>query len=243
MYSELEREANIARNRALLEGLEISQGSAALGIVKNVKAKSTTKPVQSAKRKRKDPEEEPPRRQSARLQKAVVDPNETPAQRKKREVCCSLFFSKTLLILIQTDEEASRITQEKVRLEAEQHARAAKKARHEDLVLHKLVEQDPEDISTLNVTFKAVISQPHPRRVSDTEAFVYESDKDKREEREVEDLKKRMGSLKVVARAKVNQNRIYSAAYHPDVSKDLVFFGGMFSLLFSIKCLTDLFVR
>lgn len=131
-----------------------------------------------------------------------------------------------------------RIKQEEERLEGEQRARAAKRPRHENLVLHKLVEQDPEDISTLNVTLKAVISQSHPRRIGDFDAFVYESDKDKREQREVEDLKKRLESLKVAARAKVNQNRIYSAAYHPDVSKDLVFFGGMFSPLLSGKCLT-----
>lgn len=51
-------------------------------------------------------------------------------------------------------------------------------------------------------------------------------DKDKRENREVDELRKRLQSLKVVARAKVNQNRIYSAAYHPELSKDLIFFGG-----------------
>ncbi|KXN86877.1 hypothetical protein AN958_09472, partial [Leucoagaricus sp. SymC.cos] len=204
---ELEREANIARNRALMEGLEVSQGSALLGLVKKVKP--TAKPVQPVKRKRKEPEEEAPRRQSARLRKAVVDPNETPEQRKKREA----------------EEETLRIKQEEERLEAEEQGRTAKKPRHEDLVLHKLIEQDPEDISTLNTMFQVVVSKPHPRRVGDFDAFVYESDRDKREEREVEDLRKRLGSLKVVARAKVNQNRIYSAAYHPDVSKDLVFFG------------------
>jgi len=32
--------------------------------------------------------------------------------------------------------------------------------------------------------------------------------------------------LKVVARAKVMQDRVYSAAYHPDPTKDLIFFGG-----------------
>jgi hypothetical protein len=73
-----------------MEGLEISQGSAVLGMVK--KTKSTAKPVQPAKRKRKEPEEEAPRRQSARLKKVVVDPNETPEQRRKREVCHSQSF-------------------------------------------------------------------------------------------------------------------------------------------------------
>lgn len=118
-----------------------------------------------------------------------------------------------------------RIKQEEERLAAEGQARAAKKPRHEDLVLHKLVPQDPEDISTLNNIFKAVTTLPHPRRVGEFDAFVY-SDKDKRESREVAELTKKLESLKVVARAKVNQNRIYSAAYHPEISKDLVFFGG-----------------
>lgn len=66
-----------------MEGLEVSQGALALGIAK---PKPVAKPVQPAKRKRKEPEEELPRRQSARLRKTVFDPNETPAQRKKREV-------------------------------------------------------------------------------------------------------------------------------------------------------------
>lgn len=85
--------------------------------------------------------------------------------------------------------------------------------------------QDPEDISTLNNIFKAVTTLPHPRRAGEFDAFVY-NDKDKRESREVAELTKKLESLKVVARAKVNQNRIYSAAYHPEISKDLVFFGG-----------------
>lgn len=93
-------------------------------------------------------------------------------------------------------------------------------------MLHKLVEQDPEDISTLDMTLKAIVGHPHARRVSDCDTFEY--DNSKRDEREVENLKKRLGSMRVVARAKVNQNRIYSCAYHPDVSKDLIFFGGMF---------------
>ncbi|KAF5358192.1 hypothetical protein D9756_001524 [Leucocoprinus leucothites] len=212
---ELEREANIARNRALMEGLEVNRVSSTLGIVKKAKptakpVQPTAKPVQPTKRKRREPEEEAPRRQSARLRKTLVDPNETLVQRKKRE---------------KAEEETLRIKQEEERLAAEEQARAAKRPRHEDLVLHKLVEQDPEDISTLNIMFKAVTNQSHPRRTGDFDAFEYENDKDKREQREVEELRKRLGSLKVVARAKVNQNRIYSAAYHPDVSKDLIFFG------------------
>ncbi|XP_006458082.1 hypothetical protein AGABI2DRAFT_183171 [Agaricus bisporus var. bisporus H97] len=202
---ELEREANIARNRALMEDLELSRGASNLGIAK---PKPAAKPVQPAKRKRKETEELP-RRQSARLRKSVVDPNETPAQRKKR----------------LEKEEALRIKQEEARFEAEEKARTAKRPRHEDLVLHKLVEQDPEDISTLDTVFKSVVDESHPRRVGDFDAFEYDDDSDKREAREVAKLREKLQSLKVVARAKVNQNRIYSAAYHPEVSKDLIFFG------------------
>ena len=39
-------------------------------------------------------------------------------------------------------------------------------------------------------------------------------------------LKEKLGKLKIVARAKVTQDRIYSAAYHPEPTKDLIFFGG-----------------
>jgi hypothetical protein len=198
-----------------------------LGIVKSAKTKSVAKPVQPAKRKRNDTEEEAPRRQSARLRKTLPDPNETRTQRKKREVQYVRSYFTCLLNLEQAEEEVLRIKREEERLEAEERAREAKRARHEDLLLNKLVEHGPEDLSTLNTTFKTVVNRPHTRRVRDFDAFVYESDKDKQEEHEIRELRKRLGSLRVVARAKVNQNRIYSAAYHPEVSKDLVFFGGM----------------
>lgn len=40
------------------------------------------------------------------------------------------------------------------------------------------------------------------------------------------ELREKLGNLVVVARAKVARERIYSAAYHPDATKDLIFFGG-----------------
>jgi WD repeat-containing protein 76 len=48
----------------------------------------------------------------------------------------------------------------------------------------------------------------------------------KREAAEVAALSERLRELKVVARAKVTQDRVYSAAYHPEPTKDLIFFGG-----------------
>ena len=51
-------------------------------------------------------------------------------------------------------------------------------------------------------------------------------DEDQKNEAEVADLRKKLQKLRVVSRAKVTQDRIYSAAYHPEPTKDLVFFGG-----------------
>ena len=89
-YSELEREANIARNRALLQELELKEAVSSLGIPKSTsaKAKSNAKPVQPAKKvKRERNEDAGPRRTSARLRTApAIDPNESPGTKRKREV-------------------------------------------------------------------------------------------------------------------------------------------------------------
>lgn len=87
-------------------------------------------------------------------------------------------------------------------------------------MLHKLVEQYSEDIPTLNMTLEAIVSRPHT-------SCVTQYNNGKRYEREVKNLRNRLRSMKIVSRAKVNRNRIYSCAYHPDISKDLIFFGGM----------------
>jgi WD repeat-containing protein 76 len=50
--------------------------------------------------------------------------------------------------------------------------------------------------------------------------------KDKMEAAEVAALRERFQNMKIVARAKVTQDRVYSAAYHPDPTTDLIFFGG-----------------
>lgn len=82
--SELERQANIARNKALLESLNIKEAAASLA-TKETSEKA--KPIQPAKKfKREKPEPLAPRRQSLRLRKEVIDPNETPSKKRKREV-------------------------------------------------------------------------------------------------------------------------------------------------------------
>jgi WD repeat-containing protein 76 len=84
---ELEREANIARNKALLEQLALKQAVDSLGFPPKSKPapKPTAKPVQSKRPKKEKVEPDAPRRQSLRL-KNPVDPDENPSQKRKREV-------------------------------------------------------------------------------------------------------------------------------------------------------------
>ena len=90
--SELERQANIARNKALLEELELADAVNDLGFSKKPpppppKAKGKAKPVKPAKRPRREVVEDPgPRRQSARLKRSADDPNEGPERKKARLV-------------------------------------------------------------------------------------------------------------------------------------------------------------
>jgi len=65
---------------------------------------------------------------------------------------------------------------------------------------------------------------PKPQPSAKYESFSYEDTKE--EEREVTELKEKLTKLKIVARAKVTMNRVYCAQYHPEKSKDLIFFGG-----------------
>ncbi|KAI0065378.1 WD40 repeat-like protein [Artomyces pyxidatus] len=210
---ELEREANIARNRLLLEQLEIKSAVEALGFPSKPKpaaqAKSKAKPVQPAKRVKKEAAETP-RRTSARLRRAVVDPTETPAKKRKRE----------------QEEEKERRKEEDERLAAEERAREAKKPRHDDLDLSVLAEQEEWDsgpLSALNHVFQAVTQQVQPRRAAAPDAFVF--DGDAKEDAEAAALRERLSKMRIVARAKVTQDRVYSATYHPEVTKDLIFFG------------------
>jgi hypothetical protein len=65
--------------------------------------------------------------------------------------------------------------------------------------------------------------------------------KDKKEAAEVAALRERFQNMKIVARAKVTQDRVYSAAYHPDPTTDLIFFGGECTVLYTRGL--DLWVR
>jgi hypothetical protein len=86
-----------------------------------------------------------------------------------------------------------------------------------------LIESGPEDTESLNKSMEAV-SKSSVDRVGNFDEWVFEDSKE--DERALKDLRQRMGKLVVRARAKVTDARIYCAAYHPEVTKDLIFFGG-----------------
>lgn len=90
--SELERQANIAKNKALLEELELTDAVNDIGFSKKPpppppKAKVKAKPVQPSKRaKREVVDDSGPRRQSARLKRGTDDPDESPEKKRARLV-------------------------------------------------------------------------------------------------------------------------------------------------------------
>ncbi|KAG6866957.1 hypothetical protein C0991_003873 [Blastosporella zonata] len=183
----IEREANIARNRALLEELELKQAVAGLGIA----APSTSKSVLKAKAR--------------------------PVQPKKR--------AKKEIAEVEADLELLRAQEAEERLVAEERARMASRPRQHDLDLAILLgEEEQEEIPLLAATLQGIAQKTHPRRVADPEAFTYDGDNAK-QKAEVVELRERLQSMKIVSRAKVTQDRVYSAAYHPEVAKDIIFFG------------------
>lgn len=214
---ELEREANIARNKALLEKLSLTDAVAELGIPssskkgKDSKSENKAKPVQPRKRALQQEETSiEPRRASARLRRTGAAPlNETPEERAQRE----------------KEEEERRAKEAEEQLLAEEAARLAKRPRHYDLDLDALAEgnTEQEELPSLRTTLSSLTTTPHPRKTGERDAFVF--DDDTKEDAEVTALRDRLQGLKVVSRAKVTQDRIYSAAYHPEVTKDLIFVG------------------
>ncbi|KZS99216.1 WD40 repeat-like protein [Sistotremastrum niveocremeum HHB9708] len=209
--AERERQKNIERNAEWLRQLDLKGAADAL-IPKVEPPKTKTKPVASARDKKRRATElaEAPRRKSARLTREVIDPNESPSKKKKREA----------------ELEKKRQQEEEERLEAERLAALAKLPRHDDLSLETLAERDekPEDLSALRYTFKAMISKPYPRPPGKEDLVLLWQDDHKSDAAELE-VEKAVRDLKVVSRAKVTGDRIYSAVYHGDKTKDLIFFG------------------
>jgi WD repeat-containing protein 76 len=128
--------------------------------------------------------------------------------------------------IILQKEIAEREAQEaEEQLLAEEAARTAKRPRHQDLDFEALAENytDSDELPALRTSLSQVLEKPHPRAIGNRNAFVF--DDDEKEDTALADLKEKMKKLKVVSRAKVTQDRIYSGAYHPETTKDLIFFG------------------
>lgn len=91
-----------------------------------------------------------------------------------------------------------------------------------------LDDQDASSVMALTSSLQVVLESSQPVRVGNQEDFAYDSEDGgkKKEKRKVEGLKEKFGGMKIVSRAKVTKERVYCAAYHPEVTKDLIFFGG-----------------
>ena len=107
----------------------------------------------------------------------------------------------------------------------QEQAKTTKQPRHDVLNFKTLVEANkPQELSNLSTTMNSIVQFSGSRRSENPEAFVF--DNDEKHQSSLNNLQEQMQDLKVISRAKVTMNRIYSAAYHPEVSKDLIFFGG-----------------
>ncbi|GJE95189.1 WD40 repeat domain-containing protein [Phanerochaete sordida] len=204
---EEEREANIARNRALLAQLDITLDIPKKPAPKEKKPKA--KPVQPAKKrvKREAAEAALPTRTSTRLRRSAPDPNETPEKKRKRE----------------QEEELLRQKLEQEKLEAEERAREAKKPRHDDIEMYAhLEDQEAKEVMALTASLQVTTKTVNARRIGDMKSYQYDEE---RHDAAVKELKEKLGGMKIVSRAKITKERIYSAAYHPEKTKDLVFFG------------------
>ncbi|KAG8718967.1 hypothetical protein FRC08_003948 [Ceratobasidium sp. 394] len=197
------RAANIAANQALLAELGTKDAHDEIA-ASSPKPQAKAKPVQPRKRKADVLAVEAPRRQSRRLRSSATPAtfNETKVQREKREAEER-----------EAEEEAERL------LEAE---RIAKMPRHEDLDLETLAKDlEESELETWKTLQSSLVTEKYPRHVGDLDSDTEEAKMDRAREDLAEELKK----LVVTSRAKVCKERIYSIAYHPTITKDVVFFG------------------
>ena len=103
-------------------------------------------------------------------------------------------------------------------LEAAELERAAKRPRHEDLGIETLIDEEPSTLNSLRTRLETVCRETHPRSVG-------KEAEDAPEDDNFEELKEKLSSMVIRSRAKVTQDRVYSMAYHPEPTKDLVFVG------------------
>lgn len=86
-----------------------------------------------------------------------------------------------------------------------------------------LEDQEAPEVMALTSALQVTTKNVNARRVGSMKSYLYDEE---RHEIAVTELKEKMQKLKIVSRAKVTKERVYSAVYHPEQTKDLIFFGG-----------------
>ena len=97
------------------------------------------------------------------------------------------------------------------------------KPRHEQLDLGTLVgnEVDDDELEALRTHVKAVCKTSHPLRTGDdSNDWGWDDNDEERDDSDLAALKDACKSMRVVSRAKVTKERIYSMAYHPERVRD-----------------------
>ncbi|CAE6491733.1 unnamed protein product [Rhizoctonia solani] len=203
------RAANIAANQSLLAQMGIKDAKQEMSQTPSTPTVKKEKPVQPRKRKAEVPPDNTPRRQSRRLRSSAlaIPPNETRAQRQKRE-------AEEAKLQREAEKEAERQAAEE---------RLAKMPRHQDLEFETLAEGfDEEDTNTWDTLQSALVKNKYKQRVG---SWTPELTDEKRMERDKDELVAELKKLSLVSRAKVCKERVYSIAYHPITTKDVIFFG------------------
>jgi hypothetical protein len=123
----------------------------------------------------------------------------------------------------QEEEEARRQEEEKERIAQEERELIARLPRHDDLDLAKLGadEQTPEEHEALLSTLRGASKTDFTGSGDASTSY-----SDDRHDQSLIELKKQFKNMAIVSRAKVTLDRVYSAVFHADRTKDLIFFGG-----------------
>ncbi|CAE6429650.1 unnamed protein product [Rhizoctonia solani] len=203
------RAANIAANQSLLAQMGIKDAQREISATPSTPTVKKDKPVQPRKRKAETTPDKTPIRQSRRLRSSglTIPANETRAQRQKRE----------------TEEAKLRKETEKKAAKQAAEERLAKMPRHQDLEFDTLAEDfDEEETITWNTFQSALVKNKYKQRIG---SWTPEVSDEKRMAREKDELVAELKKLTLVSRAKVCKERVYSAAYHPITTKDVIFFG------------------
>ena len=124
-------------------------------------------------------------------------------------------------------------------MEREEQNRVARLPRHHELDLDTmgLGEQSPEELKELRQSLSHLAKRPQTEGV-EIWSMSDEYFEEKQADAALTELHEQLSDLVIVSRAKVNLNRVYSAVYHSERTKDLIFFGGKLSLCILFCCLT-----